>query len=230
MIVNLYVDHLMATPPGSPEEVWNATREHARLFSDAANRIGLTPAEYQEFRNSLLDGKAVYVRLPKRMDAMSGVRHGSVYAVHGAVINQSIMGWRVALADRTVVYVPQVCGNISLVRNAAVAQVPHRAPAPAPIAVAKRPHFTKAVAVVPKAPAPVPVDFTPPAEVAAPVVAAVVPVASAGGSGLFFLIPAAIGGLVAGVSQGGHTEASPPPPAPLPPCNLGSNMFGACQR
>jgi hypothetical protein len=50
MIVNMYVDHLMSPPPASAEEVWNATKVHAKLFSDAAARIGLTPAEYKEFR------------------------------------------------------------------------------------------------------------------------------------------------------------------------------------
>ena len=77
MIVNLYVDHLMQTPPTSAEEVWSATRDHPKVFSEAANRIGMTPAEYTEFRANLLAGKAVYVKLPRQVDAMSGDRRGS---------------------------------------------------------------------------------------------------------------------------------------------------------
>lgn len=241
MIVNLYVDHLMARPPTSPEDVWNATREHARLFTDAANRIGLTPGEYQEFRNALLDGKAVYVRLPKRMDAMSGARHGSVYAVRNAVMNESVLGWSVALANGSTVYVPQVCGNISLLRHTAVAVAKPRPPAR--LAAAKSPYrYTQAMGAVPKAaagvptvavaPVAVPVEVTPPLEVAAPfaaaapTLAAVVPAAAAGSAhGFLYFIPVAIGGLIAGISHSGSNT----PAAPVPSCAQGSNGLNACQ-
>lgn len=116
MIVNLYVDHLMTTPPSSAEEVWNATKEHPRAFKEAARRIGLTPAEYEEFRNDLLDGKVVYVRLPKHMDAMAGDRGGNIYAVKNAYMPNPVMGWKVTLSTGAVVYVPQTCGNLALSR------------------------------------------------------------------------------------------------------------------
>ena len=32
MIVNLYVDHMMTAPPSTVEEVWNATKEHPKLY------------------------------------------------------------------------------------------------------------------------------------------------------------------------------------------------------
>ncbi|MDQ2908785.1 MAG: hypothetical protein M3R44_05460, partial [Candidatus Eremiobacteraeota bacterium] len=172
MIVNLYVDHMMSAPPASAEEVWNETHEHAKRFSDAAARIGLTPDEYREFRTDLLDGKVRYVTLPRRLDAMSGNRAGSVYAVKNAYMTSSIQGWRVALADGNVVYVPQLCGNISLLRHAAIAQVPR--PHPRVAYVHHKPHFVPALGVAQAAP--VPVAVAPPAEVAAaPVAAAAVP-------------------------------------------------------
>jgi hypothetical protein len=131
MIVNLYADHMMASPPASAEEVWNATRVHAREYSDAAAKIGLTPAEYKQFRDALLDGKAVYVTLPSHVDAMAGYRHGYVYAVHNANIQGKAMGWKVALPDGAIVYVPQTCGNLSVLRQkvalvAPVKRPPHR--------------------------------------------------------------------------------------------------------
>jgi hypothetical protein len=222
MIVNMYVDHMMDRPPASAEEVWNATKEHSQLFSDAAKRIGLTPSEYREFRNSLLDGKAVYVRLPRRVDAMSGDRRGYVYAVHNAVMTQPVMGWRVQLADGNAVYVPQACGNISLLRHAAIAAVPrtvayHKVP----------PVYTQAVASVPKE---TPVIMTPPEEVAPavvtpPTVAAAVPAAAHGNFPYFAFIPLVLGGIVAAVSHPGNST----PPAP-PPCNLGSNTSGVCSK
>lgn len=101
MIVNLYVDHMMNRPPASAEEVWVATNEHSREFKEAARQIGLTPAEYKEFRNSLLEGNALYVRLPHKFTAMAGDRHGYVYAVHHAVLprNSVIYGWEIKLKD-----------------------------------------------------------------------------------------------------------------------------------
>lgn len=226
MIVNLYVDHMLSTPPSSAEEVWNATREHSRLFTDAAARIGLTPGEYTEFRKSLLDGKAVYVRLPRRLDAMSGDRRGSVYAVHNAVMTTPVMGWRVALANGAQVYVPQACGNLSLLRPPVVAHAPKARPL-APIA--KRAKLNEAIATVPKE---VPVIATAPDAVAAPVVpivamapVAAAPVIAAAPRGLFFLIPAILGGAIAGISHGGG-GSSPSVPA----CSFGSNASGVCSK
>jgi hypothetical protein len=222
MIVNLYVDHLMKTPPASAEEVWNATREHPKLFADAADRIGLSPREYKEFRTSLLDGKATYVQLPRRLDAMSGARRGSVYAVKNAMMNQSIMGWRVALADGNAVYVPQICGNISLLRHAAVAATPRRRYV---AATHHKPQYTPTIATTP-------VDVTPPAVPEAPaetppVVAQAVPLAAAAHpGGILFLVPAAIGGAIAGLT--GHGGTTPTPS--VPPCSAGSNAVFACQK
>jgi hypothetical protein len=224
MIVNMYVDHLMPHSPQSAEEVWMATREHPKLFSDAANRIGLTPAEYREFRTRLLDGQAVYLQLPRRVDAMSGARRGTAYAVKNAVMLQPIMGWRVALADGNVVYVPQICGNISLLRHAAVAEavVPKHRKHPAYVAHTyyHAPTYTPAVAEQP-------VDMTPPVPVeqeapveTPPTVAQAIPAASSSHPiGGFFLIPAAIAGAIAGFS---HTSP--------PPCAAGSNADFACKK
>jgi len=116
MVVNLYVDHMMSPPPRSAEEVWNATREHPKLFSEAAHRIGLTGPEYREFQNALLDGKAIYITMPRHMDAMAGDRHGSIYVVRHAVLPNNVAGWKVVLSSGAVVYVPQSCGNLGMTR------------------------------------------------------------------------------------------------------------------
>lgn len=226
MIVNMYVDHLMATPPASAEEVWNATKVHAKLFSDAAQRIGLSTSEYDEFRGKLLDGKAVYVRLPRHVGSMSGARRGSVYAVRNAVMTSTVMGWRVALADGSIVYVPQVCGNISLLRPVHIAKAPVRKRL---VMGAKHvPAFHPAVAVVPKEQ---PVAMIAPVQevpVEIPVVPAttaqVVPAVAAGGGRFPFFIPAIIGGAIAAITHNSSTNSPPPPP----PCSNGSNSLGVC--
>src|SRR5579871_6894545 len=129
MIVNLYVDHMMSTPPATAEEVWNATKEHPRIYSEAAHRIGLTAAEYREFRNALLDGRAIYVTLPEHVDAMAGDRHGSIYAVRNAYMRHKVMGWKVTLSSGAVVYVPQTCVTCTCIRttsSCASCRRPHR--------------------------------------------------------------------------------------------------------
>jgi hypothetical protein len=216
MIVNLYVDHLMSTPPASAEEVWNATKEHPLIFSTAAQRIGLSPKEYQEFRNALLDGKAVYVRLPRRLDAMSGDRRGTVYAVKNAMTTTSILGWRVTLADGAQVYVPQVCGNISLLRPAVVAHVK------------RPPTFRRTARRVPRVVTPValtPPEQVVPVDVPAPA-AQIVPASAAvsHGGGFLYGIPL-IGGFLACVAA--HCGSSPPN-SPPPSCSSGSNGVGVC--
>jgi hypothetical protein len=227
MIVNLYVDHMMSTPPQSAEEVWNATREHSKLYRDAADRVGMTPSEYQEFRNALLDGKATYVTLPHRLDAMSGARHGSVYAVRRAVLPKDVMGWKVQLADGAQVYVPQACGNLSLLRGAKPVRL---AVAPArvkpyrvrPLVGGQHKPFVPAVQedetpVVFNAP-------TTPVDVPAAPTAAITPAQAAGHFNAGWLGIPVIGGLIAGFTHGST------PNTPVPNCSNGSNSLGVCTK
>jgi|GEM_PF-1261277 len=235
MVVNLYVDHMMTTPPANAEEVWNATREHAKLFGDAARRIGLSDKEYQEFRNALLDGKALYVTLPHKIDVMAGNRHGSVYAVRSAVLPSSVMGWKVKLSSGATVYVPQVCGNLSVsrtkvvkpvvaavhriyrapVRRIALAPVPPAPPPPQP----PQPPETPVIFTPPPPPvAPIPpMEFAP-----APVVVAAAPVVARGGGFGFLFIP-----IVLWWQHNVHTTITNI--ITVPPCSQGSNSIGVCQ-
>ncbi len=217
MIVNMYVDHLMATSPTSANDVWAATRQHPKLFADAAARIGMTPREYAEFRQALLSGKAVFVTLPRRVDAMSGSRHGSVYAVRNAVMTTPQKGWRVDLADGNAVYVPQICANISFLRNGAqVAQVRH---------VPKRKigrRYVQSAAIVPKMTTPVSLEPVAPDVVTPETPATVAQAVPAAGHSfpLFALFPA-LGGIIAGVTHGSPSNN-------VPGCSQGSNSQGAC--
>jgi hypothetical protein len=201
VIVNLYVDRLMLPRPTSAAEVWSATQDESKLFTEAAHRVGLSDRQYQEFRRSLLDGKALYVKLPRRLDAMSGNHGGSVYAVKNAVLTSSEMGWKVRLADGTEVYVPQACGNLAVLHPTAVAD-------------AKTHRLTPSIAVVPRPPE-TPVSLTPPqadAAVVPPSTAAVGVAPSSSQSGprgigvipyIFSGTAGAVGGILTGLSGGG---------------------------
>jgi hypothetical protein len=176
-----------------------------------------------------LAGKAVYLQLPRRVDAMSGARGGSVYAVKNAVMTKPIMGWRVALADGNIVYVPQICGNISLLRHTAIAQAPvhlassvsHRPGRQVAVSKHNPAHYVKADSIEPETP----VVMTPDVPEAPATVAQVVPSveASKSVSPFAFFLPAAIGGLLAGTVHGSISTTTPV-------CSLGSNSDFACKK
>jgi len=211
MVVNLYVDHMMTTPPQTAEEVWNATREHSKLYTEAAHRIGLTSSEYREFQNALLDGKAVFVKLPHRIDVMAGNRHGSVYAVRHAVLPNNVPGWRVMLSSGAIVYVPQACGNLSLTRVkkvrpyvAAVREVRRPRLLPPPPPPEQQVVFSPPPPVFVPPPPPAPPELPPP------------PVAAVKKTWEFFILPIVL------VFHNNHVTP--------PPCNFGSNEMGVCSK
>lgn len=218
--VNLYVDRMSPVQPVRVADIYAVTQDRSAAYQEAAAKIGLTTREYAEFREALTDGGAIYVRLPRHIDAMAGVhRNGSVYALKNVVVPSGTMGWQVKLAGGATVLIPQVCGNLSLNRGPAVAHRPRAVAArPQPKAVQAATY----VAPVPAAIAPIPVTFAPP-----PPVAPVVVPAAVHGSVLPFaalLVPIAAsfhGG-------GGSTPTTFAPP--IAPCSEGSNAMGVCQR
>jgi hypothetical protein len=124
MVVNLYADHLLEPERNNrirpPEEIWYATTERPAYFEHAARLVGLSHAEFRAFQLALLDGLAVRVCLPRRLDAMAGDHAGHLYAVQNATIGKTHAGWPsaylVTLADGAKVYVPDSSGSLSLVR------------------------------------------------------------------------------------------------------------------
>jgi len=211
MIVNLYVDRMMTTPPESMYDVWGATKTHAGVYTQAAGRIGLTPTQYQEFRKDLLEGKAVYVRLPKHLDAMAGVHHGQVYAVRNVHLSGEERGWEVGLADGTQVFVPSTCGNLAMLNK------PQPFHAIAAYQISKpAPHIP-----VPPPPPVTEVSFAPPAPIDN---APVSPPAVHSGSWWGF-VPL-LAGVATGISQIGG-GGSPPV---IPPCSSGSTSLGVCHQ
>jgi hypothetical protein len=232
--VNLYVDRMSPVQPVRVADVYSVTHDRASAYSEAAAKIGLTSREYAEFRQSLTDGGAIYVVLPRHIDAMAGIhrRTGQVYALRNVVVPSGTMGWQVNLADGTTVLIPRVCGNLSMNRGRAIA---HR---PRVVAQRVQPKAVRGVAYVAPKPAVVaavtPVTFEAPA-VAAPVsapIAAVAAVASHASAlpffGLLAPIAASLGG--GGGSHGGGTSFTPVAPPIAPPCSAGSNVMGICSH
>jgi hypothetical protein len=121
--VNLYVDRMSPVEPVRVADVYAVTQDRASSYTEAAAKIGLTRQEYAQFRQALGEGGAVFVRLPRHIDAMAGVhrRSGHVYALKNVVVPSGTMGWEVNLADGTTVIVPQICGNLSMNHGRAIA-------------------------------------------------------------------------------------------------------------
>jgi hypothetical protein len=203
-------------------DVYAVTHDRASSYSEAAAKIGLTTREYTEFRQALEQGGALYVRLPRHIDAMAGVhrRNGKVYALRNVVVPSGTMGWEVNLADGTQVIVPQICGNLSMNRPRAIAARPK----PKVIAMRKQPKAVRAATYVAPTPAVVaatPVTFAPPTVAAAVPVAAVVASHSSALPFLGLLFP------IAASLHGGSNSA--PAPAYVAPCSEGSNSMGVCR-
>jgi hypothetical protein len=201
-------------------DVYAVTHDRASSYSEAAGKIGLTTREYAEFRQALTEGGAIYVRLPRHIDAMAGVhrRNGQVYALRNVVVPAGTMGWEVNLADGTTVIVPQVCGNLSMNRSRVVAARPRV------VAMRKQPKAVRAV--VYEAPAPALVAATPVTFVPETVAPAGVPIAAVASVAHNSMLPF-IGLLfpIAASLPGGSTPSAPE----VPRCSLGSNTLGVCQ-
>jgi len=224
--VNLYVDRLAYNSPTSQHEVWNATNDQAAVYRSAAQKIGMSPTEYQQFRQALLEGRAVYVKLPRVIGSMAGRhRSGQAYAIKNVRVPENTMGWEVDLADGASVYVPRICGNLSMTRSQ-----------PRKIALAPRPSLPlpRHYAAVPMPPpqaaiAETPVTFAPPPQVVA-VAPALAPsgiASTATHGGLFALALPLVGFLF---PHGGSNQTPGTNPVGAPPCSLGSNSTGICQR
>lgn len=193
---------------------------NAHMVSTAAARIGLTPAEYAQFRAAIDSSHVAWVTVPRHLDAMTWQAGGTVYVLHDVVIPAGTNGWEVDIRahDQIIaLYMPAKCGNLSVVRKAApvVASRPHHVRvaalkvtppeadvAPAPVAAVTAP--VPAPAVIP--------DDTPPA---APVTVAAAEfppvVAAAAHHTPFFLAPILFG--LAALSGGGNNGSGPGAPA-----------------
>ncbi len=220
MVPNLYVDHLSDAFLSNSDELREQMLVHSQTYNKAAKLIGLTPGEVKEVKeNLLLDHHVSYGPLPQHIKAMAGKRGNYVYAVHDAYIEgKPVMGWRIALSDGKLVYVPQICGNLSVGYQTAkvdVAVVPHH-------------HANHVVAYIPPAAAPpaaTPVVIAPPppgpsAPVDVPGYSVPAPNTS-NYSGLLLAVPI-LGGIIYDVSH-------PSTPVP-PPCSGGSNAMFACKK
>lgn len=206
----------------TPGQLKSNIQAHPALLHQAADKLGLSREEWNQFELAMSVGKPNWVTVPRHLDAMTWASGGQVHVLHDVVIPANQKGIEVDLHDGgkiVSIFVPAKCGNISVIRRTA----PH-------IAAVKRPAPRVAAARIAPVPLPAPVIAAP---AAAPVVAAVAPapvvpvvpvVAASHGVSLLpllgalpFLFHGGGGGIVSSVTGnggGGGTIVSPPPCPP----------------
>ena len=122
-------------------------RVQRAIFETAAIQLGLTPAEFLAIRSRIGSGEMTYVTIPRRLDAMSWRSGDRVHVLHDVLIPAKTMGWEIDLPEGEnvlAVFIPNKCGNLSLLRKPAVhvaravkvlpASISYAAPASAPAA------------------------------------------------------------------------------------------------
>lgn len=141
LVFDLHHDRMAQRPVTVIADVQAALIFREDEYHSAARQIGLTPAEWDELQQRVLAGDARDETLPRHVDAMAGMRHGRIYALRSVWVHAGERAFVVALADGKRVYVPRVCGNLSVVRGAPAPRIAYAAPKPRIAAVrAPRPH------------------------------------------------------------------------------------------
>jgi hypothetical protein len=184
-------------------------------FAAVASAMGLTPAEYRDFRREIAVGHPAYVTIPRHLDYTSSYYNGAAHVMRDVVIPADQHGWEIDIVakHRTLaLFIPNVCGNLSLIvrpeRRLAAAPLPTavlparvaRAPIAPPAVVAPAPVAASPVPPAQIAEAPVP---APPADLPPPVVHHVSFLGPLLGAIGAVLIGTAIGGGGGGSNSGG---------------------------
>ena len=219
-VFDLSHDRMASDPVAMVSDVQQALILDESRYAQAARRIGLSPREFAAFENRVLLGDVHRTTLPTYVDAMAGMHHGRIYALRNVRVRPNQIAYVVALPGKRV-YIPVVCGNLSVVRTPrVVARAVHRTP---PHLAARRTVASATIAqptpqpalpvILPDAPAPGPAR-------------ALVPAAAVHRFPMipFFAWLAGSIGSVVGTDGGGGGGAPP-----LPPCSAGTTSdAGAC--
>jgi len=106
----------------STQALQREVANNERLFATGASVIGLSQSEYATVRQRIRTGNLTYGTLPRHLDAMSWATGGHVGVVRDVIIPANTQGWKTYLHEPhslVAVYIPNGCGNISVVRQPA---------------------------------------------------------------------------------------------------------------
>lgn len=203
----------------STAELQTDVKRQRAIFASAGRGLGLTASQFAQFEERIANRQLTYVTIPRHLDAMSWRSAGRVHVLHDVVVPAGTKGWEVDLLDGgqiLALFVPNRCGNLSLLRRPA--PVLARAPAPAPAVHAAPP---PQVAATQDLLGPAPAPATPAPYASAAMSTGTAPAHRFRAWPLLLLVP-----LIALMSShGGHSgpvnvtplSPLPPPAAPAPP-------------
>jgi hypothetical protein len=118
LVFDLSHDRIASTPLVKVSNVQQAVIGEKARYTQAARRIGLTPREFDEMERRTARGEIARTTLPVRLDAMAGMhRDGRIYAIHNVRVLPNQSAYVIALSDGKRVYVPVVCGNLSVLQG-----------------------------------------------------------------------------------------------------------------
>jgi hypothetical protein len=200
----------------STRALQQAFDDHETQLADAGAQIGLTPDQFRAVRVAVAAGRARYVELPQHIDAMTGEHDGHIFVVRNIRIPPRVFGWEVDLdepGDVVKVYVPNRCGNISVVRERS------QVLAAAPVYHVDSPPAGLAYGPFAPGPSALPVPESSPDVAYAPSLSTPAEAVQAATHHFAFL-PFLLGGLLVGfLSSGGHgtgvTIGAHPTPVPI---------------
>ncbi len=97
-------------------------RAHARELIAASKTLGLTQGESDALSDALLHYPKLfgYGPIPRHLDAMTSGGPNGYHAIRNVIIPPDQYGWELAFSHgttRTVFYIPNRCGNVSIVRS-----------------------------------------------------------------------------------------------------------------
>src|ERR1700680_4257015 len=105
-------------------------RNEGRL-STAAALAGMTPAEYRAFRIATQTQRPDWVRIPRRLRAMTWYSGGRVRVTYDVVIPAATYGFEYdesGPAQRLRIFLPVACGNLSVLRERIRRAAAHKPP------------------------------------------------------------------------------------------------------
>ncbi len=127
------------TSPNSAAELKRNFDANQPILTQAARKLGMTPAQYDAFKTQVVIGNARWVTVPRNLDKMTWAAGGVVHVLSDVHIPAGMKGLEVQVPDGRnsvmYVYLPAKCGNLSYVRRAYIASRPSF-PQPHPLVAA----------------------------------------------------------------------------------------------
>jgi hypothetical protein len=110
---------VMGTSTSASELKYNFEKNQG-MMRQAADAIGLTREQYEQFRLSLEVGKPNWVTVPRHLDAMTWASGGRIHVLHDVIIpaGQKGIEYDIRTPDKVVaIFLPAKCGNLSVIRR-----------------------------------------------------------------------------------------------------------------